>query len=66
VRADIRQAKAEGAKSGKPCGRPKISSDIEAAIRKALAKGDKGMHKIAIELGVATGTVQPIKAEMAA
>jgi hypothetical protein len=38
----------------------------EAAIKAALAKGDKGMRKIAIELGVATGTVQRIKAEMAA
>jgi len=31
----------------------------------ALAKGDRGMRKIAVELGVATGTVQRVKAAMA-
>ena len=37
----------------------------EAAIRKALKKGDTGIRKIATTLGVGTGTVQRIKAEMA-
>jgi hypothetical protein len=31
-----------------------------------LRKGDVGMHKIAAAFGVGTGTVQRIKAEMAA
>jgi hypothetical protein len=31
-----------------------------------LQKGDLGMHKIAARFGVGTGTVQRIKAEMAA
>ena len=35
------------------------------AIRKALAKGDKGILKIASEFSVGSGTVQRIKAEMA-
>jgi hypothetical protein len=35
-------------------------------IRAALAKGDEGMHKIAARVGVGTGTVQRIKAEMRA
>jgi hypothetical protein len=36
-----------------------------AAIHKALQKGDIGIRKIAVQLGVATGTVQRVKAEMA-
>jgi hypothetical protein len=39
---------------------------VEQAIRAALAKGDEGMHKIAARFGVGTGTVQRIRAEMAA
>jgi DNA invertase Pin-like site-specific DNA recombinase len=66
VRAGLRRARAEGTKSGKPCGRPKIEATTEVAIKAALAKGDEGMRKIAVELGVATGTVQRVKAEMAA
>jgi DNA invertase Pin-like site-specific DNA recombinase len=62
VRAGLRRAKAEG----KTLGRPKIDATKETAVRQALAKGDKGMRKIAAECGVATGTVQRIAAEMGA
>jgi DNA invertase Pin-like site-specific DNA recombinase len=62
VRAGLARARDEG----KTLGRPRIDGEVETAIRKALAKGDKGMRKIAVELGVATGTVQRIKGEMAA
>jgi DNA invertase Pin-like site-specific DNA recombinase len=55
VRAGLRRAQVQGTRSGKPCGRPKIEATTEAAIRAALTKGDKGMRKIAVELGVATG-----------
>jgi putative ABC transport system substrate-binding protein len=41
-----------------------VSTD--AAIRKALKKGDIGICKIATALGVRTGSVQRIKAEMSA
>jgi len=43
------------------------SSDfrIGSGSRKALAKGDKGILKIAAEFGVGSGTVQRIKAEAA-
>jgi hypothetical protein len=41
-----------------------IGPATEAAIRKALKKGDTGIRKIAATLGVGTGTVQRIKAEM--
>jgi hypothetical protein len=39
-----------------------MSSPTEADIRAALAKGDKGMLRIAAEFGVGSGAVQRIKA----
>jgi len=56
VRAGLRRAKAEGTKSGNPLGRPKIDAAIEAGIRKALAKGDQGMRKIAAEISATVGS----------
>jgi len=47
-------------------GRPRVGDRTEAAIRKALARGDKGMLKIAAELGVGSSTVQRVKKELAA
>ena len=64
VAIGIRRAREEGTKSGKPFGRPKLDSKKEAAVRKALALGNKGILKIAAELGVGSGTVQRIKAAM--
>ena len=66
VAIGIRRAREEGTKSGKPFGRPKLDSKKEAAVRKALALGNKGILKIAAELGVSSGTVQRIKAAMVA
>jgi len=60
VRAGLARAKDEG----KTLGRPRIDAATETTIRKALEKGDKGMRKIAVQFGVATGTVQRIKAEL--
>jgi DNA invertase Pin-like site-specific DNA recombinase len=62
VNAGLKRARA----NGKILGRPKIATGTEGSIRKALAKGDKGILKIAGEFGVGSGTVQRIKAEMAA
>jgi DNA invertase Pin-like site-specific DNA recombinase len=62
VRAGLARAREEGTK----LGRPKIDAATEKAIRAALSKGNVGMHKIAAQCGVGTGTVQRIKAEMAA
>jgi DNA invertase Pin-like site-specific DNA recombinase len=62
VRAGLARAVAEGTK----LGRPKTEAAIEKTIRAALQKGDAGMHKIAARFGVGTGTVQRIKADMAA
>jgi DNA invertase Pin-like site-specific DNA recombinase len=64
VMAGLARARKQGTKSGRPSGRPKIDATTEGAIRAALAKGDRGMRKIAVELGVATGTVQRVKAEL--
>src|SRR5499426_1838854 len=47
VRAGLRRAKAQGTKSGNPLGRPKVHGAVEADIRKALRKGNRGMRKIA-------------------
>jgi DNA invertase Pin-like site-specific DNA recombinase len=62
VKAGLDRARAQG----KRLGRPTIDARTETAIRKALRKGDAGIRKIATRLGVGTGTVQKIKAEMAA
>src|SRR5215510_3887420 len=58
VNAGLKRARAKG----KTLGRPKIDPSTEAKIKKALAKGDKGLLKVAAEFGVGSGTVQRIKA----
>lgn len=50
--------------AGLPMGRPTIDARTEDAIRAALERGDKGMLKIAAELGVGSGTVQRVRREM--
>lgn len=60
VTVGIKRAQAAGVKFG----RPRLDAKVEKAIRVALARGDKGMLKIAAEHGVGSGTVQRIKGEM--
>jgi DNA invertase Pin-like site-specific DNA recombinase len=60
VLAGMSRAAANGTRSGKPIGRPRIEPETEASIRAALKKGDIGMRKVAVQFGVATGTVQRI------
>ena len=71
VNAGLDRARARGV----TLGRPRLGSEknekkarerqrLEAAIRAAIAKGDKGKHKIAAEFGVGSGTVARIRAEM--
>jgi hypothetical protein len=62
AKAGLERARAQG----KTLGRRTIDATTEATIRKALKKGDTGIRKIATMLGVGTGTVQWIKAEMSA
>ena len=60
VNAGLKRARA----AGQVLGRPRIDASTEMSIRKALAKGDRGILRIAAEFGVGSGTVQRIKAEM--
>jgi DNA invertase Pin-like site-specific DNA recombinase len=65
-RSAIHEGLARARKAGKVLGRARIDPAIENAIRRSLLKGDKGMHRIAAEHGVGTGTVQRVKAKLAA
>jgi DNA invertase Pin-like site-specific DNA recombinase len=59
VNAGIARAK----DAGIHCGRPPITSTLEDRIREALAThGRPGLHKIARQFRVGTGTVQRIAA----
>jgi DNA invertase Pin-like site-specific DNA recombinase len=58
VNAGIARAKDAGIHCGRP---PPIASTLEERIREALATpGRPGLHKIAKQFGVGTGTVQRI------
>jgi DNA invertase Pin-like site-specific DNA recombinase len=60
VNAGLDRARARGVQ----LGRPKVGGKVERAIRARLETGE-GMLKVAKALGVGTGTVQRVKAEMA-
>ena len=60
VNAGLARARARGVK----LGRPKVSAKVEAAIRDSLAAGT-GILKTARTVGVGSGTVQRVKAELA-
>ena len=61
VNAGLARARAHGVQ----LGRPKVSAKVEAAIRESLGAGT-GILKTAKTVGVGSGTVQRIKAELAA
>ena len=61
VMAGLARAKAQG----KKLGRKRTDTKIERKIERALARGDRGIRKIAREVGVGVGTVQRVKAAMA-
>jgi DNA invertase Pin-like site-specific DNA recombinase len=63
VAAGIARARAQGTKSGKAFGRPKISPEREDAVRAALAAGT-GIRKTARLVGTGNATVARIAAEM--
>jgi DNA invertase Pin-like site-specific DNA recombinase len=62
VLAGLARAKAQG----KKLGRKRTDRTIERKIERALSRGDRGIRKIARDVGVGTGTVQRIKAAMVA
>lgn len=59
VIAGIKNARSKGTKSGKPFGRPKVSSDVESKVRD-LRSMAWGINRIARELGIGSGTVRRI------
>jgi DNA invertase Pin-like site-specific DNA recombinase len=59
VRAGLKRAVANGAQ----LGRPKIDAAVERKVQRQLEKGT-GILKVAKSLGLGTGTVQRIKADM--
>lgn len=61
VRAGLARARAQG----KHLGRPKVLPEIEAKIAASLGEG-LAIHKTAALHGVGTGTVQRVRAELAA
>lgn len=77
VAIGIKRARENGTKSGKAFGRPRLEESQDrsgaknraalqkySAVRAALARGDKGILKIASEVGVGSSTVQRIKRQM--
>jgi DNA invertase Pin-like site-specific DNA recombinase len=65
IRAGIAKARAQGTKSGKAFGRPRIPAKKEASVRALLAAGH-GIRKTARLAGVGNETVSRIKRELAA
>ena len=57
IKAGLSRAKANGTKSGKAIGRPRVTEAVEQAVLRLRAEG-KGIRKIAREVGIGTGTVQ--------
>jgi len=58
VNAGLARAKA----NGKKLRRPGVATEVEAAIRLALGRGDKGIRKIAREVGVGVSVMQRVAA----
>jgi hypothetical protein len=59
IQARVRSGLARAKAQGKRLGRPRIDVRTEQRIRAALAKGDRGILKIAADLGVGSGTAPP-------
>jgi DNA invertase Pin-like site-specific DNA recombinase len=57
VRSGMAKAKANGTKSGKAIGRPRIPDKTRQAIREAYAAGGVGMRPLARRFRVSVGTV---------
>ncbi|MCC7045568.1 MAG: recombinase family protein [Alphaproteobacteria bacterium] len=60
INAGLARARAQG----KRLGRPRLNSKMEHQIVLALRAGGLGLHKIARQFKVGTGTVQRIKAQL--
>lgn len=60
IYSGLSRARAQGTRSGKPMGRPRVKLDVEQKIRERLDR-DHGVGSIAKELGVGVSTVMRIK-----
>jgi DNA invertase Pin-like site-specific DNA recombinase len=60
IRERVNAGLARARANGKRLGRPRVGNDVDEAIRLALKKGDKGIRKIARELGVGVSVVQRV------
>lgn len=47
--------------NGKRLGQPRVDPEVKEAIRDTLERGDKGIRKIAREMGVGVSVVQRVK-----
>jgi DNA invertase Pin-like site-specific DNA recombinase len=65
IRAGIAKARAQGTKSGRAFGRPRLAANKQADVRALLAAGN-GIRKTARLVGVGNETVSRIKRELAA
>jgi DNA invertase Pin-like site-specific DNA recombinase len=61
IRERVTAGLARARANGKRLGRPTVGPEVEMAIRMALRRGDKGIRKIARELGVGVSVVQRLK-----
>ena len=52
--------------NGKRLGQPKVDPEVEEAIHQALSRRNKGMRKVAREMGVGVSLVQRIRLEVPA
>ncbi len=66
IRERINAGLARANANSKKLGRPRVDESVEHAIRDALGRGDKGIRKIAREMGVGVSVVQRVRAEQAA
>ena len=61
VRERINAGLARVKSDGRRLGRPTVGAEVEQAIQDALERGDKGMRKIAREIGVGVSVVQRVR-----
>ena len=66
IRERINTGLARAKANGKRLGRPEVDPEVEEAIRQALSRKDKGIRKIAGEMGVGVSVVQRIKVNLPA
>ena len=64
IRERINAGLARARSNGKRLGRPRVDDSVEQAIRQALRRGNKGIRKIAGEMGVGVSAVQRISGEI--